>query len=162
MAVPADLLQDLLFICLVVRTFPGQQLAGQRNVLEGGILGKQVEGLEHKTEMQPLFPQLRAAGGGGAAAVKDDLPVDADRAAVRRFQEVQAAEQRGLSAAGGADDGQGFALFQGETDVFEHLGAAEALAEAGYFKDRHLTASFTRGNSPSASRPNPAEASGCR
>ena len=37
--------------------------------------------------------------------VGDVLALEKDLAAVRRFQQVQTAEKRGLSAAGGADDG---------------------------------------------------------
>ena len=161
-SVLADLIENLLFVCLEVRPLLRQQFAGQGHVLESGVLRKKIERLEDQTEMQPFPSQFCTARRVLVFTVKDDFAVHADLPAVRRFQEVETAQQSGLSAAGGTDDGQGFALFQGETDVLQHLCDAEAFSKTGNFEDCHIIISFTRGNNPSFVRPSPAAASADR
>ena len=100
LALLTDFLNNLLFVCFIVRAFLCQQLAGQRYVLEGGVLGEQVKGLENQAEMQPLPAQFSAADGSGCLSVKNHFIVYPDYAAVRCFQEVQTAQQCGFTAAG--------------------------------------------------------------
>ena len=100
---------------------------GQGDVLEGGVLGKEVEGLEDQPEVKPLFPHVGLPLGGGVAGVEEGLPVDQDAALVRGLQEVEAPQEGGLAGARGADDGQGLALLQGKADVLQHMGGAEVL-----------------------------------
>ena len=58
------------------------------------------------------------------------LAVEPDLALVDRHQAVDAAQQRGLAAAGRADDGDDLALADVEIDVAEDLERAVALADA--------------------------------
>ncbi len=91
-------------------------------------MGEQVEVLEHETDLlaqladQPLLLADRFAG------IDLDL-ADADAAAVRGFQEVQAAQQRGLARAAGADDGDDFASGDIQIDTLEYALALEGFAQ---------------------------------
>ena len=75
---------------------------------------KQVEVLEHQTEMEPLFADFAFLLGGRVGGIPHGLAVHLDNTRVRPFQKVQAAQQGGLTGAGRADDRQRFALFQRE------------------------------------------------
>ena len=127
-----DLLQNLLFVLLEVGLLLGQQFPGQGHVFQRRVLGKEVEGLKYQAEVEALFPHLALPLGGGIVCVEDDRPAHRDGAAVGLFQKVEAAQQGGLAAARGADDGQGLALFQGEADVLQHPGGAEMFFDVMY------------------------------
>ena len=130
---PALLLQgpqDLLFPGFEAGLLPLQQLPGQGDVLQGGVLGKQVEGLKHQPEVEPLFPHLALPLGGGVGGVKKRLAVDDDLSLVGGLQKVQAPQQGGLAGAGGADDGQGLAPLQVKADVPEHGDLSKLLLDA--------------------------------
>ena len=60
----------------------------------------------------------------------DALPIDPDFALVRRDQAVDAAQQRGLAAAGRADDGDDLALADLEIDTAEDFKRPVALGQA--------------------------------
>ena len=60
----------------------------------------------------------------------DASVADPDLAGVVRQQTVDAAQQRGLAAAGGPDDGDDLALADIEVDVAEHFERAVALGQA--------------------------------
>ena len=77
--------------------------------------------------MKPLLPDVLLRLGGGVRRVEDDAALYGDGAVVRPLQEIQAAEQGGLAGTGGADDGQGLSLLQGEADIAEDLGVPEVL-----------------------------------
>ena len=64
-----QLIVDLAAVLLVVGPFPGQQLTRQHDVLQRGVLGEQVEVLEHQTEVQPLFAHLALPLGGGVLSL---------------------------------------------------------------------------------------------
>ena len=51
------------------------------------------------------------------------------RARVRHFQQVDAAQQRALAAAGGADQRGHAAFGDGKADALEHVIVAEALVD---------------------------------
>ena len=87
--------------------------------------------------MEPFPADLTLPLGGEIRGVKDYLTIHDNLPAVRPLQEVQPPEQRGLAAAGGADDGDSLPLLQGEADVIEHLGIAEVLLNIAYFQHRH-------------------------
>ena len=112
-----------------IRTLLGQKLAGQHHILEGRVLGKEVEGLKDQTEMEPFLPDLALPPGGRISGVEEDLVPDGDAPLVRRLQEIKASQKRGLAGAGGADDGQGLAGIQREADVPEHFGIPKGLAD---------------------------------
>ena len=78
---------------------------------------KQVEVLEHQTEVQAFFAHLALPLGGGVVRVKEHLSPHCNTAPVGLLQEVEAAQEGGLAGAGGADDGQRLALFQGQRDI---------------------------------------------
>ena len=58
-----DLGVNLFLPRLVVGLLLGQKLLGQHHVLQGGVLGEQVEGLEHQPEVEPLAAHLRPPAG---------------------------------------------------------------------------------------------------
>ena len=92
-----DLSKDLALVLLVIRAFLRQKLACQHHILQRGVLGEQVEVLEHQTEMQPLFADGLLALGAGVGGAPQRFARDGDRAGVGRLQKVQAAQQRGLA-----------------------------------------------------------------
>ena len=110
--VRGDLCVDLLFAGLVVRLLFGQQLAGKHDVLPGRVLREQIEILKHEAEMQPLAADLALFLRVGVRRVEERLAVYRDLPLVGDGQEIEAAQQRRLAAAGRADDGDGLALFQ--------------------------------------------------
>ena len=121
----------------------GEELPGQRHVLKGRVLGEEVEVLEHQAEVEPLFPDLAFQLRLGVRCVKEGLAPDGNGTAVGLFQEIQAPQQRGLAAAGGADDRDGLPLLQGKADVIEHLGGTEVLFNVFDFQNGHFGASLT-------------------
>ena len=65
---------------------------------------------------------------------------DGDAARVRCLEEVEAPEQRGLAAAGGADYTERLPLLKGEADVVEDLGLVKVLFKVFDFQYRHFSA----------------------
>ena len=94
---------------------------GQRDVLFHRQVGEQVEMLEHHAHL--LAHMVNVVVGHGLA-VEDDL------AAVRLFQPVQAAQERGFSAAGGADQHHAVAFVNGQVYAFQHLQTAVILFQS--------------------------------
>ena len=82
--------------------------------------------------MEPLSANLTLPLGGGVPCVEQGLAPHGNAPLVRGLQKVQAAQQGGLAAARGADDGQNLSLRQGEIDVLEHLGGAKTLLNMLY------------------------------
>ena len=82
--------------------------------------------------MEPLSANLTLPLGGGVSCVEQGLAPHGNAPLVRGLQKVQAAQQGGLAAARGADDGQNLSLRQGEIDVLKHLGGAKALLNMLY------------------------------
>ena len=130
----------------ILRFFFCQQLSGQGNVLQSRILREKVEVLEHKAEMQALFAHFTFTVGGRVSGIPQGFAVHTDHTGIRRFQKVQAAQQRCFAGAGRADDGQCFAFFQVERDVLQHMGTAKVFADAGNFQKCHMYVPLT-GNS---------------
>ncbi|ARX88851.1 hypothetical protein SMD44_08338 [Streptomyces alboflavus] len=62
--------------------------------------------------------------------VADQLPVDADRAAVQLLQVVDGAQERGLAGAGRADDHGDLTGAHLQVDAAQHLVGAEVLVDA--------------------------------
>ena len=130
----------------ILRFFFCQQLPGQGNVLQSRILREKVEVLEHKAEMQALFAHFTFTVGGRVSGIPQGFAVYTDHTGIRRFQKVQAAQQRCFAGAGRTDDGQCFAFFQVERDVLQHMGTAKVFADAGNFQKCHMYVPLT-GNS---------------
>ena len=110
-----------------------QKLGSQHHVFQHGVLGKQVEILEHQAEMKPVLANLFLR----QAAVVEKLAIHPDFSLIRSFQEIQAAKQGGLAAAGGTDNSQHLPLFQRKTDASEYVHRAEALFDILYFQNCH-------------------------
>ena len=125
---------DGLFVGLVVGLLFCQKLPRQHHVFQRGVLGEEVEVLEHEAEVEALFPHLALPLGGGVGGVPHGLAVHFDDAGVGTLKEVQAAQQRRLARAGRADDRQRLALFQCERDVPENFRLAEILPDARGFE----------------------------
>ena len=82
--------------------------------------------------------------------VEEESAVHIDPAAVGTLQKIQAAKQRRLAAAGGAENGQNASPFHCEADILQNPDAAEFLFQILYFKNCHCA--LLSGNS-SASFP---------
>ena len=109
----------------------------QHHVLQGGVLGEEVEVLEHQAEVEPLFSDLALLLGGGVGGVPHGLAVHLDDAGIRALQEVQAAQQRRFTGTRRADDGQRLAFFQGQRDVLQDMGLLKIFPDAGGFEQCH-------------------------
>ena len=81
-----DVREDVFFVGSEIRALLGQKLAGQHHILEGRVLGKEVEGLKDQTEMEPFLPDLALPPGGRISGVEEDLVPDGDAPLVRRLQ----------------------------------------------------------------------------
>ena len=127
LALCLDLRVQCLFVPLISFTALRLELGRQGHVFQRGILGEQIEILKHQAEMEPVAPDLRLAEGLAVRGVKNGLPVYRDQAGAGHFQKVQAAEQGGLAAAGGADHGQGLSSVHGEANPLEDLQLVKAF-----------------------------------
>jgi hypothetical protein len=86
-------------------------------------------------------------GTAGLAVKKHTLSligIDDDLTGCGSFQKVQTAQQGGLAAAGGADDGQSLAPFKGKADVLEHLKLIKAFAQIFNFKYCHVAPPYLK------------------
>ena len=103
------------------------------DVLDQRHVAPQVEALEHHAELRADALDLAAVGRHGVAVAVglelDLLAVDADQAAGRVFQAVDAAKQRRLAGARTADDGDHVAVAGRERDALQHMQLAEFLVQ---------------------------------
>ena len=132
-----DLGADALLVWLVIRALPGEELPGQHHVLQRRVLREEVEVLEHQAEVQPLPADFTLARGARIGRVKENLIAHQDAAAVGPLQEIEAAQQRRLAAAGGADHGEHVALVHGEADAVEHPASVKVLFKVFHLQNRH-------------------------
>ena len=111
-----------------------QHLAqAEHDVAGGGQMREQVEALEDHAGHRTLARQFAVAEPVAAAirrAVADGLAVEDDVAALILFQQVDAAQQRRLARAAGADDRDDVAPVEIEVDALEHVDGAEPLGQA--------------------------------
>ncbi|CNK98491.1 Uncharacterised protein [Mycobacterium tuberculosis] len=93
--------------------------------------------LEHHADALPHLVQLHALVG-EVHAVDDDVP--------RRglLELVQAAQQRRLARAGGADHGDDLTVLDREVDALEHLVVAERLVQVPDLDLAHALAFLSR------------------
>ena len=91
-------------------------------VVQHGHIVEQVKALEHHTH-------LGAVGAGVAALGGDVLPVEQHLTVGRGFQQVDAAQQGGLAAAGCADHTGDIAGLDGKIHIAQHNVGAEALGK---------------------------------
>ena len=99
---------------------------GERHVLQRRVVRKQVELLEHHRRTGTNITHLRV---GELLTVVHLRVVNGERAGLRGFQQVQAAQQSGLTATGRAQNNRGLAVGDVQADVLEHLRIAEALRQ---------------------------------
>ncbi|MNV87807.1 hypothetical protein D3C71_1819620 [compost metagenome] len=105
---------------------------------------EQVVALEHDAHVAAQLVQVQAGRGHFVAA-------DADMALVHGFQPVYAAQRGALARTALADDGHDRALVDGEGNVFQHAGAAEAFRDVLDLNDlRHGSSSPGDGSAPTA------------
>jgi hypothetical protein len=81
------------------------------------------------------------------AGIADLLAVDQDTPLVKLLQHVDAAQERGLARAAGADDRDHVAGFEREVDALQDLGVLELLVQVLDLEDRlwHGTRSVLAG-----------------
>ena len=84
----------------------GHQLPRQRHILQRCVLREQVEALEHQSEVQPLLRISLSERESCSAASNSFSPRTEMTPLSGVSRKLQAAQQRGLAAAGGADDAQ--------------------------------------------------------
>jgi hypothetical protein len=141
---------------------PDEQFARELDVTERRILREEVEGLEHEPEMQAVPADIAFLEHRRVRSVKQRLAIYDDLSAVRPFKKIQAAQQRGLAAAGGADEGHHLALLQTEADVFQYLGIAKPLGDFIDFECCHFQTLLIPGRSRASFPDVPTAASGYR
>ena len=112
---------------LEVRLLLGQQLLGQCHVLQGCVLGEEVEGLEHHAEVEAFPAHLALPLSSGVRRVEQGAALDDDLPVVRSLQKVQAPQKGGLAGARGADDGQGLPLLRSKLMSWSTLVARSAF-----------------------------------
>ena len=95
----------------------------QGHILQHGLVQKQVVVLEDKGGL-PAQPRHVGAGGGTQV---EFLAVENQPALIGALEKVQAAQEGGLSAAAGTEDGHHVALLHAQVDAAQHLDAVEAL-----------------------------------
>ena len=109
--------------------FPGSQ----RHVFEHAHVREEVERLEDDPDLAPDAVHVDAAR-------RDLLAEDDDPAALDRLQEVDAAEERRLPRARGADQADDLVLGEREVDAAQHFVAPEALVDVLEGKRRTVRA----------------------
>ena len=101
---------------------------------------EQIEQLEHHPGLGADRGQLALAAAGPcrtlAVAIADLDAIDPDAALVVLLEQVDAAQQRGLAAAGWPDDGDHLAAMDVELDPLQHAVVAERLADVADADDR--------------------------
>ena len=111
-----------------------QRYRRQRDVLEHGLVGKQVEMLEHHAHLLAVEVDVHRLAGQIHA-------VEEDGAGGRLLQHVQAAQQRGLAGTGGADDGHHLALVDVQVTAIQRVnGAVVVLLHQTLHGDENFTA----------------------
>ena len=100
------------------------ELQWEGDVAQHGALLEQAEVLEDHADSGAHVRQLLAF------RVGDVLAVDAHFAGSGAFQQVDAAHQRRLARAGGAEDAEDFTRIDGQVDVVQHLMRLGATAIA--------------------------------
>ena len=131
-ALGLNFFQDGLLVLLILGQLLAEKFLGQGDIFQRRVLRKEIKGLEHQTKVEALLPHLGLPLGEGIVGVKNHIAVDGNGAVVGGLQKVEAAQQGGLAAARGANDGQGLALLQGEADILQHPGGAEMLFNVFY------------------------------
>ena len=87
---------------------------GQRHVLEHGLVREEIEMLEHHAHLSAVLVDV-LLGLGYVRAVEDDFSRCGD------LKQVQASEEGGFSASGGADDGRDISFCYGVGHVVDCL-----------------------------------------
>ncbi len=141
-------------MALVGDTYLGQQLFSHRNglclaltqdatrgfddVIEHAHVRPQVEILEHEADLAAQAIDLSVIGGNQVAVARSlELQFFAGHqnlALMRVFQQVDAAQQRGLAGTGGAEDRYDVAVTSRQRDTFEHLQLIVALVQVADFQ----------------------------
>ena len=108
-----------------------------REVLENGQMGKQVELLEHHADFHPDGADVRGL-------VRQLAPVDEQPSGPRMLlQAVDAPYERGLAGAGGTADDDPFTRVHGQGHVGERLKSSKELVHASEF-DNGCAVAFHR------------------
>src|SRR3954451_20069700 len=105
----------------------------------------EIEALKDHPHFGALFGQLAVTDVvefSTVPALADQPVPDVDVPAGRAFEVVDAAQQRRLARATGADDGDRFAGIDFQVDAFEHLVGAEALVQVDHSQERFHAAAF--------------------
>jgi hypothetical protein len=89
-------------------------------VIQHGLVGEQVEMLEHHAHLLPVQGEVHLLAG-------DVHPVEDDGAGGGRFQQVQAPQECALAAAGGPDHRDDVALVHVHRDAVQRLDVAAVV-----------------------------------
>ena len=111
-------------------------------------MGEHIEVLEHHAHLLPVKIDVHLAGLGELSLLDellfllgqvagDLVALEVDFAALRLFQQVQTPQKGALAAAGGADDGDRLALFNGLVHALEDVQLAIALMQINGFDHFH-------------------------
>ena len=100
----------------------------ERHVFENGLVGEQVERLEHHADLGTQAGKL-------LAFLRQRLAVDADIARIGGLQTIEGAAHRGLAGTGRTDDDEYLTLLDGEIDVLQDVQVTIVLLDMGQFDE---------------------------
>ena len=109
----------------------------ERHILKNGLVGEQVERLEHHADLGTQAGELFAFLG-------QWLSINANITGINGFQTVDGTAHGGFAGAGRTDDDQHLALLDGEVDVLEHMQITVVLFNVGQFDQRAAAVFRTR------------------
>ena len=105
-----------------------QLTGGEDDILQHGLMGEEIEILEHHAH----FPAHQVHG----IAFGQDIPAfHVDFSAAGALQQIQAAEQSTLARTGGADDGDNLSAMDIGIEILEYVQVVIALFHVGEADD---------------------------
>ena len=110
---------------------------GEGDVFEDAEVGEEVEALEDHAEIAADLAEGGGAGVGRGLGVKAEA-VDGDEAGLEGIEAVQAAEEGGFAAAGGADNDGDLAAIDGEGEGPQDFEGAVTLRDLFSLNHGHL------------------------
>ena len=120
---------------LVLGHLPGRDEA-LSDVLQGGLVAKQVVALKHEGGLLPQAGHVLPAH----PLHLERLPIKDHGPAAGGLQEVDAPEQGGLAGAAGAQDGHNVPLADPQAHALEHLQGAEGFMYVSHFQHQSPSA----------------------
>ncbi|CAB4904752.1 unannotated protein [freshwater metagenome] len=132
LGVETDLVEDC--VSVANRVVLGPLLDDHRSlddVLQHGLVRKQIVALEHHAALRAEVAQSRGVHGLGEV---DRHVADADQAGIGSVESIERSQHCGLAGAGRPDDDGDGARRHGERDVLQYFDRSERFLQCGYFQ----------------------------